>query len=203
MKTSRIKKAAFGVAFITLTSLGAMAQIDAPATEERKTKFSVEVDPSTFALRGYGLHLRVQPKNSDHFLFGAGTYALDFPKVLVNLNELNRDAGWYTRLKQGYGLFTEYHFSEVNRKWYVGTQVALQQYQIQKDYYDGESKFSNILVMGLGGYTLQPFDFDLYFKFWGGIGYTKQIAGDNFIGNATYDVSPILLFGALHLGYTF
>ncbi len=188
------------LATLLITSFGAAAQ---EGEETQKTKFSVEIDPTTFPLRGYGIHLRIQPKNSDHLLLGAGTYAMNFPKVLVNLNKLNRDFGWHVRLNQGYGLFGEYHFSEVNKKWFVGTQLAFQQYKIQKDFYDGESTYSNILIMGTGGYTLQPFDFGLYFKFWGGVGYTAKIAGENTIGNAEHDIFPVLLFGALHVGYTF
>jgi len=107
------------------------------------------------------------------------------------------------RLNSGVGLFGEYHFSETNKKWYVGAQLALQEYKIQKDFYDGESKYSNVLLMALGGYTLQPFEFPVYFKFWGGLGYTGQVSGENTIGNAEYDIAPLLMFGALHIGYTF
>jgi len=176
--------------------------VSAQEKETNKTSFSIEIDPATFAFNGFGVHLRVKPKNSDHLLLGVGAYAMDFPNVLVDLNGNNKDSGWDVRLNQGYGLFGEYHFSEVNKKWYVGGQLAFQEYKIEKDFYDGESAYSNILLMGLGGYTLQPFDFGLYFKFWGGLGYTTKVSGDNFIGNAEYDISPLLIFGALHIGYT-
>ena len=189
------------LAILLFSSNGVFAQ-DTDASPE-KTKISIEIDPATFAFRGYALHVRIQPKNSEHLLLGAGTYAMNFPDVLVNLNKANKNDGWHVRLNQGYGLFGEYHFSEVNRKWYVGTQVALQQYKIEKDFFDGESKYSNILLMGLGGYTFQPFEFPLYFKFWGGLGYTGKISGENMIGDAEYDISPLLMFGALHIGYTF
>ena len=167
-----------------------------------KTEFSIEVDPLTFGLNGYGIHLRIKPKNSQHLLLGVGAYAMDFPSVLVNLNSNNKDMGWNVRLNQGYGLFGEYHFSEVNKKWFVGAQLAYQEFEIQKEALEGESAFGNVLLMGTGGYTLQPFEFPLYFKFWGGVGYTDQISGENSIGSAQYDIVPVLLFGALHVGYT-
>ncbi|HHH50615.1 MAG TPA: hypothetical protein ENK52_06520 [Saprospiraceae bacterium] len=185
---------------ITLSNITVFAQQGKEQTN--KTELSIEIDPATFALNGFAFHLRIKPKNSEHLLVGLGTYAMDFPSVLIDLNSTNKDKGWDVRLNQGYGLFGEYHFSEVNKKWYVGAQVAVQEFKIQKDFFEGESKYSNILLMGLGGYTLQPFDFPLYFKFWGGVGYTGKIAGENFIGNAEYDISPILIFGALHIGYT-
>jgi hypothetical protein len=57
--------------------------------------------------------------------------------------------------------------------------------------------------MGYGGYTLQPFNFPLYFKAWGGVGYTSKIGGTNVLGDQEYDISPIAVFVTLHLGYTF
>ena len=180
------------------TSISGFAQ----EKEVGKTKFSIEIDPSTFAFNGYGVHLRIQPKNSEKLIIGAGTYAMDFPSVLVNLNAENKDKGWNVRLNQGYGIFGEYHFSEVNKKWFIGAQLAAQQYELQKDLYDGNAKYSTILFMGLGGYTLQPFEFPLYFKFWGGVGYLNKISGENYIDNAEYNISPALMFGAVHIGYT-
>lgn len=196
---NKLRKVLLAVLPMIVMSISAYAQDSSPG----KTRFSIETDPSTFAFNGYAFHLRIQPKNSNHLLLGAGTYAMDFPDVLVNLNAKNKDAGWNVRLNQGYGLFGEYHFSEVNKKWYVGGQVALQEYKIKKDAYEGDGKYSNILLMGLGGYTLQPFDFPLYFKIWGGVGYTGKISGENTIADSEYDISPFLVFGALHIGYTF
>ena len=189
------------MALLLLMGLGVYAQSADLAVG--KTRISVEIDPATFVFKGYGIHLRLQPKNSAHLLLGLGAYAMDFPAVLVNLNQENKDMGWNVRLNQGYGLFSAYHFSEVNRKWFVGGQLAWQEYKVQKENVAGEAKFSNMLLMGLGGYTFQPFDFGLYFKFWGGLGYTGKIGGDSFIGRDVYDISPILMFGALHIGFTF
>ncbi len=168
-----------------------------------KARISVEIDPSTFVFKGYAFHVRVQPKNSQHLLLGAGTYAMNFPDVLVNLNKNNKDMGWQVRLNQGYGLFGEYHFSDVNKKWFVGTQLAIQQYTIAQENTPGEADYTTMLAMALGGYTWQPFNVPIYFKFWGGMGYTTKIAGENTLGNSSYNIAPLLFFGALHVGYTF
>jgi hypothetical protein len=170
---------------------------------EKKTRFSIETDPATFAFGGYAAHLRIQPKNSDHFLFGVGTYAMDLPDMIVDLNSNNKNMGWKVRLNQGYGLFAERHFTEVNRKWFIGAQASLQEHILEKDYYDGDAKFTNALFMGYAGYTLKPFKNELYFKPWAGIGYQTKISGDNMLGDAEYDISPISMFVTLHVGYTF
>ena len=140
---------------LVLLSIGSIAQqndkvLDSNKVYFNKTEVSIEIDPATFVFNGYGIHFRVKPKNSTHYLIGAGVYAMDFPEILVDLNSSNKDKGWDVRLNQGIGLFGEYHFSQVNKKWYVGSQLALQQYKLQKDFFEGEAKYSNILLMAIG-----------------------------------------------------
>lgn len=180
-----------------------MSSVLSAQTNKGKSEFSVEIDPATFLFKGYGFHLRYKPASSNHYLFGLGTYAMDFPSILVDLNDKNEDLGWDVRLNQGIGLFGEYHFSKVHKKWFVGTQLAVQEYHIKKDSFDGESSFKTSLYMLYGGYTWHLFDSRFYVKTWAGFAYTEKISGSNSLGNAIYDVAPILLFSAVHLGYTF
>jgi len=168
-----------------------------------KTEISVEIDPATFAFSGYGFHLRLKPKNSEHFLIGIGAYAMDMPDVLVDFNKNNKEKGWDVRLNQGYGLFGEYHFSAVNKKWFVGTQLSLQEYKIENESIEGSEKFSNILIMAYTGYTWKLFNSNFYIKPWAGVGYTSKVSGNNTLGSLEYDISPIMMFATLHIGYTF
>ena len=172
------------------------------STSDKKAHLSVEIDPATFAFSGYSAHLRFQPKNAKHLLVGAGIYAMDFPSIFVDLNEKNKDKDWDVRLDLGYGLFGEYHFAEVNRKWFAGTQVSFQEFKIENENLIGNTSFTNLLIMAYGGYTLQPFELPLYFKFWGGVGYTSKISGSNQLKGATYDIAPITPFATVHIGYT-
>ena len=169
----------------------------------QRTSVSLEIDPATFAFKGYSVHLRISPAGTDHLLVGAGVYAMDMPSFLVDLNKNNKGLGWNVRLNLGAGLFGEYHFKEVNRKTFAGLQASIQQFEIGNDSTDNEGKFSNLLMMGYAGYTLKPFDFDLYIKPWAGIGYTSKISGETALGDLNYDVAPVTVFLTIHLGYTF
>jgi hypothetical protein len=200
MKNQMIKKSTL-LMTIFLTSYGIFAQQNEQITS--KTEISMEIDPATFGFNGYGIHIRVKPKNSEHLLIGVGTYAMDFPNVLVDFNNENKDNGWNVRLNQGYGVFGEHHFSEVNKKWFVGGQLAIQEYKIENETIAGSEKFTNSLLMAYGGYTWQPFNFGFYIKPWAGIGYNSKLSGTNTIGNSEYDIAPIMMFVTLHLGYTF
>ncbi len=181
-------------AFFSLLNIEAVAQ---------ETSFSLEIDPATFAFKGYSAHLRVAPAGTQHLLVGAGVYAMDMPSFLVDLNKNNKGQDWNVRINLGTGLFGEYHFKEVNRKSFVGLQTSFQQFKIGNNSVDGEEKFSNLLLMAYTGYTIKPFDINLYVKPWAGIGYTSKISGETSIGELNYDLAPLTMFLTLHIGYTF
>ncbi len=182
--------------------IGSITYAQKEKTNEH-TKLSIEIDPATFILDGYSMHVRIQPKNCNHLLLGFGTYALDLPDLLVNFNKKNKGKGWNTRINQGYSLFAEHHFTEVNNKWFVGTQIGIQEFKIEKETINRNKKFTSILAMSYLGYTLKPFKNNLYIKPWAGIGYTSKISGNNKIEAFEYDIAPITLFLTLHVGYTF
>lgn len=194
-------------AFVIAITLLAIACSSTLAQQRSISKegptFSVEIDPTTFVLHGFSAHIRIQPTSCDHLLFGAGIYAMDLPNLIVDFNKKNRAMGWDVRLNQGYGLFGEHHFTEVNKEWFVGAQISIQEYKIENKTLEGVERFSNVLLMGYGGYTLQPFDFNLYFKIWSGIGYSSKVAGRNILQNREYDISPITMVATMHIGYTF
>lgn len=177
--------------------------VSAQKSETKSTLFSVEIDPATFAFKGYSAHLRIQPKSWDRSLIGIGIYAMDVPELLVNLNTKNKDKGWNVRLNRGLGLFGEYYFTETNNKWFLGAQMSLQEYKIKNKHASGNNEFSNLLLMGYFGYTFKPFKNNFYIKPWAGFGYTSKIKGDTSINNLEYDVFPIAMFATLHVGYTF
>ncbi len=172
-------------------------------TEERGT-YSIETDPATFAFGGFAAHIRLKPCHSDHWVFGAGVYAMDYPDFLVNMISDNKDKGWNVRINSAFGLFGEYYFKEANSKWFTGLQVGLQNYKITNDNIaNAEAKYSNILIMPSIGYNWQPFRVPFYIKPWLGLGYTAKISGENSINTATYKIAPITAFVTVHVGYTF
>ncbi len=191
-------KSVFAAVFVLFT-IGLAAQ-----STPGKAAFFVETDPSTFAFGGYAAHFRFKPANSEHLLVGAGTYALDFPSVLVDMNSKNKGKGWDVRIKSAYSVFGEYYFNEAGNKWYTGLQAGVQNFSLKNDQTVGKSSgYRNLLLMPSVGYTWYPFRFPLYVKPWLGIGYTTKISGENSLESLVYDVAPIVPFFTLHAGYRF
>ena len=171
---------------------------------EGKTTFSIETDPSTFLFKGYAIHFRIKPKNSQHLVIGAGAYTLDMPSFLVDMNKDNKDKGWNVRINSAVSLFCEYYFKEANNKWFVGLQAGVQNYKNTNDAIaNKESRYSNLLLMPSIGYNWRPFKNGFYIKPWLGVGYTTKISGDNSINNLSYKISSLTNFITVHIGYTF
>lgn len=169
---------------------------------QNKTIFSIETDPATFLLDGYSFHVRMKPKNSEHFVIGLGTYALDIPDVMISMNKKNKDKGWNVRIQSAYALFGEYYLKDANSKWFVGLQAGIQNFKNSNgNIPNQEMKYSNFILMPSLGYNWLPFKFPLYIKPWMGIGYTSKISGNNSIENLEYDISPISPFITVHVGY--
>ncbi|MBW8889660.1 MAG: hypothetical protein JF616_18035 [Fibrobacteres bacterium] len=179
------------------------ARPSAHAAEAASPAFAVEIDPATLAFAGYGIHIRFAPKRLPGVTTGVGAYAMDFPDFLVAMNPENADEGWKARLDMGLGLFSEYHFTAINQGWFAGTQAGIQRFAIEKRSVAGTARFTNLLLMGYGGYAWRVFDSGFYVKPWAGIGYTSTLSGKTVIGGARYDVLPITGIATLHLGYMF
>jgi len=204
MKNSKMKRVLL-VMLLQIVGVSIIkAQQSSEGASENKSEYAVEIDPATFFFNGYGVHLRFKPKKSNHLLLGLGAYAMDMPDFLVNMNSQNKDKGWQVRINQGMGLFGEYYFQQVNQKWFIGTQLGLQEYKIENEFEEGATAtYTNLLMMGYGGYSWQPFDAGLYVKPWMGVGYSPMISGNNEVGTQKYGVAPFTSFMTLHVGYKF
>jgi hypothetical protein len=202
MKT-KIKFISLSIITCIFLSVSKTEAQDTKGNSKNKTTFSIETDPSTFAFGGYAFHFRIKPKNSQHLLIGAGTYGMDMPGFMINMNAANKDKGWNVRINSAYSIFGEYYLKEANNKWFVGLQLGRQNYKNTNDNIPNDvSKYSNLLIMPSIGYNWQPFSFPLYAKPWLGLGYTSKISGDNSLDDITYKISPLVPFVTLHIGYT-
>jgi hypothetical protein len=168
------------------------------------SRLSLEIDPLTFLSKGYSLHIRYQPMISQRFLIGLGTYALDLPGALVDLNKSNRDEGWGVRIRSAFSIYGELFAKAPNRGFFIGEQLGLQSFRISNDReVGGSSNFNNLLALTYVGYSWYPYKGSFYLKPWAGLGFTQKIDGINTVGSMKYDISPWFPFFTVHAGYTF
>ena len=168
--------------------------------QHKSHQIDLEIDPATFVLNGYSIHVRYSAPQWDHLSIGLGGYAMDMPDVLVNFNPKNQRKNWDVRLNKGLGVFAEYHVNKINDGFFIGSQFGWQAYKIEKNQF--HESYNTLLVMAHGGYVLPMFD-RFYLKPWAGIGYVSKLSGQTIVDDTTYSVAPITGFATLHIGYRF
>ncbi len=183
-----------------LTTLSVLALSTTLYAQKTDASFAVEIDPSTYLFSGYSLHLKKSFASLSHWQFGLGLYAMDFPKILVDMNPHNKDEGWNQRLEHGYGLFADYYFDKKKSGTFVGMQLAHQKYKITKNAKD--VTYNTFLTMLHLGYNYSFFE-NFYLKPWIGIGYNNKISGSSSIDGEEFDIAKLVVFPTVHLGYNF
>lgn len=198
MKTKLFTSLSFFLVLLTISATTLAQEKNSAAT------LSVETDPATFFFSGYALHVRWKPANTQHIVVGLGTYALDLPNLMVDLNSENKNMGWKVRINQAYSLFGEYYFDEANRRWFLGMQAGIQQHTLTNDNVSNQKvNYTSLLVMPSLGYNWRPFGNLFYVKPWMGVGYANKISGTTTVEDRAYEVSKVVPFMTLHVGYTF
>jgi hypothetical protein len=165
-----------------------------------KASVDIEIDPATFAFKGDSLHIRLN--NSSQWRWGLGTYSLELPDALVDLNKHNKKQEWSVEIDRAFGLFTEYYLHNSKQGWFVGAQVSQQEFSIANaDNTDVE--FTNALLMLNMGYKWQFENSGFYLLPWAGLGYTRTINNKSERDSVGFDQDPISAFVTVHLGYSF
>lgn len=183
--------------------------------QDKKAIFLVETDPLTFVAGGVGAHFGWTPKKSNHFGFGLAIVAgLEYPDAFVNLNKNNKDMGWHVKINQGMGLWTHYYFNQKNKGWFTGLQLFTQEMALTNDDFPGETDRTNLVLIALqAGYVWYPFKKEhLYLRPWAGLGYQTTISPtfepgnvdpDLEVGDKEYELTPVMPFATVHVGYKF
>ncbi len=161
----------------------------------------LEVDPLAFGLSGFAAHARVALPES-RWTLGAGTYAMDLPAPMVELAPENRGEQWSARLEPSLGLFVDRYAERAAEGQHLGVQLALHRWEVSRE---GErAGLSSLLLMPRVGYVWTPFeDLGFYLDPWLGVGATAPITGEAVAGGEAYQLFPLMVFGAVHLGWRF
>lgn len=173
-------------------------------SRDYSSRLSFESDPMTFLLKGYSLHVRYQPMFTDRFLIGVGTYAMDLPEIILNLNRENRDEGWDVRIRSAYFVTVEFYAKKANHGWFIGEQIGFQSFKVANNAeVRGTASFNNLLFLTHLGYSWHPYKGSFFVKPWVGLGLSEMVDGTNRVGGVFYDSGPWFPFFTVHVGYTF
>jgi hypothetical protein len=158
----------------------------------------LELDPATFVLGGYSAHVRYRPAAAPRWSFGAGTYAMDLPGLLVDLDAANRHAGWNVRIRSGAALFVDRFLGEAPEGLFAGAEVGLQWIRVANPRLgSARADYTAFLLMPRAGYLWQPLGAHFYVMPWLGVGWAERTAGSA----GAYHVPSVPVLATLHLGW--
>jgi len=172
-----------------------------PAAADRPD-LRVDVEPAAYVLRGYSVHLRVATPWHPRLVAGVGAYGFDMPSLLIDLAPGNRDEAWDVRLSLGTNVFFDYFLgAHADHGWLAGAQLGVQHYRIRHG--GDEQTVVTLLVLARVGYEWHPFAQGFYLFPWLGAAIGPVIGGQTMVGGDTYDVAPVVPYGAVELGWRF
>lgn len=192
----KLKKTLLISAFALSATIGSFSS-------QAESKFYMETDPATFLMKGDSIHFKFSTDSLPHWRFGIGTYSLELPDLLVDLNSDNKNEGWEVDITRGVGFFSEYYFNEDLSGWMLGLQVSEQKMEVVSKELGKAAEFTNGLAMASFGYRYNIEGTNFYVLPWAGIGYAKTIEGKPGRLASTYDQDPWLSFMTFHIGYSF
>lgn len=168
-----------------------------------ENKFYIETDPATFLMKGDSFHIKYSSSSLPNWRFGVGTYSLEFPSALIDVNSENKNEGWDVEISRGVGFFSEYYFDEDLSGLMVGLQISEQKMHVFSSKINKSAEFKNAMVMGSVGYRYNIEGTNFYLLPWAGFGYANTTDGKEERIASTYDQDPWLGFMTFHLGYSF
>lgn len=193
----------------TLLTVGALP--DALAQElsatdngvRKDVSIMIETDPVTFALGGFAAHIRRPLATYPAVVVGAGVYGMKFPKLMVEMHRDNSGKGWEQELDAGYGAFLDYYVNgEQPRGFFVGSQLALQRFEVSIDRSAEVAQFSSVMGMARAGYLWRPFERSgFYIMPWGGVGANLALGAPDSVAGDEFLPQRFAGFGTVHVGF--
>jgi hypothetical protein len=158
----------------------------------------IETDPSGWVLDGYSVHTGYRPDALPHWRFELGTYGLDYPSVIVDLDSANK--GWDAAIRRGVEAQVGWFPRERRGGWFFAGSLAVNN---ERDTLDGMSGDRTTFgVMPQIGYQWFPFAHQsFYIKPWAGAAILVLKGHDVTIAGRTFDEAEVSPFATVHLGF--
>lgn len=164
--------------------------------------FSVEIDPSAYALSGYAGHVRYHVGSG--WELTAGAYAMKLPSAFNPMFLKSNTEDTDIKIKSAYALFIDKYFSEKSEGYFVGLELGRQTYQVENlKLSRQEVSYDASLFMPRFGYKYNFGSTGLYLLPWVGLGYLQPSEDSINLGSNKTELKNILPFATLHLGYSF
>lgn len=155
-----------------------------------------ELDPLTFANRGYGGQLGVR---IDHVRFALASFSLHVPDVISQIG----NAGFDERVQPSGALYALYYPRAPGRDGFAfGGSVRLLRVEYHHDDEPGaEAHVTEVSPEAIVGYQWHPFHNGFYVQPWFALGVAIWRNHEGTVGTHTYDELPVSPFFTVNVGW--
>ena len=172
--------------------------------ESAPWRFSLDSDPTTFAVHGYSAWLMAKPASLHHARFGVGVFGIQFPSfVTPYLDRSDDDDGWTLKARAVMG-FAGYQLGD-RKGLYIGAYSGYLQSRHTRDDVMGTADRDNVTVLPTIGYQWFPFHAGAlrgaYVQPWAGATIWIPVGGTSTLGGREFKDPYVIPLVAAHVGY--
>lgn len=154
-----------------------------------------ELDPLTFANRGYGAQVGVRV---DHLRFALASFSLHVPDVISQIGNAKFDE----RVQPSGALYALYYLHAPGRDGFAfGGSLRLLRIAYQHDNEPGAAHVTELSPEAIIGYQWHPFHNGFYLQPWLALGVTLWRNHDPVLNGHTYDELPVSPFFTVNIGW--
>lgn len=171
------------------------------ARADVRHRVHLELDPTPFALGGYGIQPGFRAKQLPNLRVGLGNFSLDVPDALA---ELGGNEGFHLRVRRSHALYLLWYprpQANVSGLCFGGSLRYLRLRYTHDDAPGDRAHVGEVSVEGIVGYKWHPFDAGFYVQPWAALAATLGTRGERSVGGRTYDAMPVQLFATVNIGW--
>ncbi|MFT3700006.1 MAG: hypothetical protein QM831_43075 [Kofleriaceae bacterium] len=158
-----------------------------------------ELDPLTFALRGYGGQVGFRFPQLHGVRFAVASFALNAPDLVT---QLNGNDGFHEKVLPCGAFYALYYFSPAAHDGFAaGFSVRYLREEYTRDGFDTFDDIKEISPEAIVGYQWHPFHNGFYLQPWLALGVSVYKNHDAVVGNVKYDPLPVSPFFTINVGY--
>lgn len=175
----------------------------APARADDPVYIHAELDPTTFALRGYGGQVGFRFPQLHGVRLAVASFSLHVPDAIA---QLNGNDGFHEKVLPCGAFYALYYFTRpsggsVQDSLAAGISVRYLREEYTHDTTDAFDDIEEISPEAILAYQWHPFHNGFYLQPWLALGVTVYKNHDAVVGSFKYDELPISPFFTINIGY--
>lgn len=171
--------------------------------DETYRRFSAEINPLAYAFQGWSIGGTYQPTKLKKWVFNAGAYGFQMPKVFVEQIPGNEGEGFELKIQSAFTVGVDFHPWDSDRSGIAfGLSTVLGNFEVTNENEPGKAEYSSFYLVPRASYTWFLFK-GLYLMPWAGLEIHNKLSGSTRVGSLDFEPMDIQFSPNISIGYAF